>query len=79
MQCSVALGFAALAVGDVRIGGDVTVRKWVPTARPVDPGKGFFSADLPGGRAAQVLHIGSYDSMQQTYGQLMGWLGEQGL
>jgi len=34
---------------------------------------------LPGGRAAQILHVGTYDAMEQTYGRLMSWMGEQGL
>lgn len=34
---------------------------------------------LPGGRAAQVTHVGSYDSMMGTYDVLMTWMREQGL
>lgn len=57
----------------------------------VDVGAGFPSASLPadadgvtgemlpGGRAAQVLHLGSYDTLSKTYDRLMPWLAEQGL
>jgi len=34
---------------------------------------------LPGGRAAQIVHVGSYDSMGQTYSRLMAWLAQQEL
>lgn len=50
-----------------------------PTAVAISPDAGVSAETLPGGRAAQVLHVGSYDSMQQTYGRLMAWLAEQGL
>lgn len=34
---------------------------------------------LPGGRAVEVLHVGSYDSLAQTYERLMGWMQERHL
>lgn len=57
----------------------VDVGAGFPTDRAVDSEAGVEAITLPGGRAAQVLHVGSYDQMQATYGLLMGWLGEQGL
>ncbi|MDF1477628.1 GyrI-like domain-containing protein [Leifsonia sp. H3M29-4] len=57
----------------------------------VDVGAGFPSASLPtdaegvtgtmlpGGRAARVVHFGSYDTLSETYGRLMSWLAEEGL
>lgn len=50
-----------------------------PTAAPVAPDAGVTAETLPGGRAAQVLHVGTYDAMQATYGRLTAWLAEQGL
>jgi effector-binding domain-containing protein len=38
-----------------------------------------YAERLPAGRAAQVMHTGSYDSMEQTYGRLMAWVQQQGL
>jgi effector-binding domain-containing protein len=59
----------------------VDVAAGFPTAQPVadDDGAGITSVSLPGGRAVQILHMGSYDSMEQTYARLMAWVGEQGL
>jgi effector-binding domain-containing protein len=37
------------------------------------------ASELPGGRAARLLHVGSYDSLEQAYGRIVTWLGEQGL
>ena len=34
---------------------------------------------LPAGRAAQLLHIGSYDDLAGSYDVLMRWMQEQGL
>ena len=34
---------------------------------------------LPGGRAVQVLHIGSYDEMGQVYAALESWMREHDL
>ncbi len=57
----------------------VDVAAGFPTAGTVKPGGGVTAANLPGGRAAQVLHRGPYDTMGQTYHRLMAWLAEQGL
>lgn len=50
-----------------------------PTAQPVATSGNVFAMMLPGGRAVQMLHIGSYDSLGQSYERLMAWVGEQGL
>ena len=34
---------------------------------------------LPGGGIAQVLHVGSYGQLEETYGRLTPWLAGQGL
>ena len=57
----------------------VEVAAGFPTDRPVKAENGVIAETLPGGRAAQVLHVGSYDSMQQTYSRLMAWLEDQKL
>ena len=49
------------------------VQKPVSDAGPVHPGK------LPGGKCAHGMHIGPYDTMKETYGQLMKWVGAQQL
>jgi effector-binding domain-containing protein len=50
-----------------------------PTDRPIDADDGVIAFTLPGGRAAQVLHVGPYDQMEATYNALMAWSAEQGL
>ncbi len=50
-----------------------------PTGGLVEATGSVTSDTLPGGRAAQVMHVGSYDSLSETYGRLMTWLDEQGL
>lgn len=57
----------------------VDIAAGFPTAGPVSPADGVTASELPGGRAARLLHVGSYDSLGQAYGRLVGWLGEQGL
>ena len=52
----------------------VDVAAGFPTDRSVNAADGVSAETLPGGRAAQILHVGSYDSIQQTYGRLMTWL-----
>lgn len=57
----------------------VDVGAGFPTDRPVEAADGVTPDTLPGGRAAQVLHVGTYDAMEATYGRLMAWVGDQGL
>lgn len=57
----------------------VDVAGGFPTAGPVAADAGITNADLPGGRAVQVLHLGPYDTLERTYARLMSWFTEQGL
>lgn len=57
----------------------VDVAAGFPTDRPVNAEDGVIAETLPGGRAAQIVHVGSYDSLQQTYGRLTSWLEDQKL
>ncbi len=57
----------------------VDVGAGFPTDRLVTPAGGVTAETLPGGRIAQVLHVGSYDQMEATYGRLTTWLAAQGL
>lgn len=34
---------------------------------------------LPGGRAVRAMHIGPYDTLERTYGELRRWMSERGL
>lgn len=42
-------------------------------------GSGVQTAELPGGRAVQVVHRGPYDELSRTYERLMDWMREQQL
>lgn len=57
----------------------VDVAAGFPTTGPVTPADGVSASELPGGRAAQLLHVGFYDSLEQAYGRMMEWLSDQGL
>lgn len=57
----------------------VDVAAGFPSATAAAPEDGVSPFTLPGGRAARVLHRGSYDTLTTTYGALTEWLREQGL
>jgi effector-binding domain-containing protein len=43
-------------------------------------GKGeVLGCELPAGRVATCMHVGSYESIEATYTRLMGWIREQHL
>lgn len=60
-------------------GDTVDVAAGFPTERPVDSDAGVQPLALPGGRAVQLLHAGTYDALQEAYGRLMAWMGAEGL
>jgi effector-binding domain-containing protein len=35
--------------------------------------------DLPGGRAVTAIHVGPYERLEETYGELMAWAQSEGL
>lgn len=43
------------------------------------PGDEAHRLVLPGGRAIEALHIGSYDAMEQSYSELESWMKDEGL
>lgn len=59
-------------------GETVDVAAGFPTERTAVDAGDVTAVTLPGGRAAQVLHTGSYDDLADTYGRLVRWLGERG-
>ncbi len=40
---------------------------------------GVTAGTLPGGRVVEAVHVGPFDTMQQTYDELRAWVGSQGL
>lgn len=57
----------------------VDVGAGFPTAGPLSQDDDVVALTLPGGRAVQVLHEGTYEGMALTYDRLMRWVAEQEL
>jgi effector-binding domain-containing protein len=51
-----------------------------PVAEPVEapPGE-LVNGTLPAARALEVIHVGAYDTLQETYTQIEAWLQERDL
>ena len=60
-------------------GETVDVEAGFPVATPVDDTEGVVSSTLPGGPAVEAVHIGPYDTMTGTYGEMEAWMAEQGV
>lgn len=60
-------------------GETVAVAVGFPVAGRLEPSGEVEPMDLPGGRAVRGIHVGSYDSLGQTYEELVAWATEQGL
>ncbi len=56
----------------------VTVEAGFPVSKPVDPAGDAHPFVLPGGRVIRAVHVGPYDTMEQTYAELQAWMDEQG-
>ena len=50
-----------------------------PIAEPITTTNGSVVTTLPGGPAITTVHTGTYDTMTETYAELMKWLEEQDL
>jgi effector-binding domain-containing protein len=60
-------------------GAMVEVEAGFPTERPITPVGEVVASELPGGRIATALHVGSYETLDQTYADLLAWVRAQGL
>jgi effector-binding domain-containing protein len=49
-----------------------------PVMRPAPHVGRVYPGQLPGGRIASIVHVGSYEALAETYGHLEGWLAEAG-
>ncbi len=52
----------------------VDVEVGFPVASPVEPTGDVVPSTLPGGRAVEAVHVGPYDTMVETYGQVEQWM-----
>jgi effector-binding domain-containing protein len=57
----------------------VTVEVGFPVSAPAEAHGEAHRLVLPGGRTVQTIHVGPYDTLERTYGDLLAWMTEQGL
>jgi effector-binding domain-containing protein len=57
----------------------VDVEAGFPVASVVEVGDEVEPGVLPAGRAAEAVHVGSYDTLSQTYDEVVRWVQEQGM
>jgi effector-binding domain-containing protein len=60
-------------------GESADVTAGFPVRTPAAPEGGLVLAALPGGEVVQTVHVGPYDELAATYGELSGWIAERGL
>lgn len=56
----------------------VEVAAGFPTARMVEPADGVEPLELPAATAAVTVHVGPFDQLARTYGELEAWMRERG-
>lgn len=56
----------------------IDVEVGFPTDRPVQADRGVDVGTLPAGRVARMVHQGSFESLGDSWQQLVGWLIGQG-
>ena len=57
----------------------VDVEAGFPLSRPIEASGPVTPSSLPGGRVVTALHVGPYDTLDQTYAELTAWMSEQSL
>lgn len=57
----------------------VAVEAGFPVSAPAGSHGNAHRLVLTGGRAVQAVHVGTYDTMENTYRDLQSWMAEQGL
>jgi len=60
-------------------GETVEVAAGFPASGTVTPSGDVTPMELPGGRAVRGVHVGSYETLERTYGELLEWARAQGL
>jgi effector-binding domain-containing protein len=50
-----------------------------PVQRTMTPVDGITPGTLPGGRTVRAVHVGPYDTLGQTYDDMLTWMKQQGL
>lgn len=57
----------------------VVVEAGFPVSAPVEPPAPAHRLVLPGGRAVQAVHVGPYDTLEQTHAALESWMADHDL
>jgi effector-binding domain-containing protein len=60
-------------------GDTVDLEVGFPVHQPVSPEGHVRPGSLPAGRAARLIHAGSYDELADSWGRLGTWIAAQGL
>lgn len=57
----------------------VDVEAGFPVSQPIAPAGEVVPGVLPGGRVVEAMHVGPYDTIQDTYAELRRYFAEHGL
>lgn len=57
----------------------VDVEAGVPVPAPIAETDRVVPSALPSGRVVEAIHVGPYDTMERTYGEIMQWMQQHGL
>jgi effector-binding domain-containing protein len=57
----------------------VDVEAGFPASAAITASGDVVPGTLPGGRVAEATHVGPYDTIQQTYGELQRYVADAGL
>ncbi len=57
----------------------VEISAGMPVAAPIETSGEVEAIELPAGRAVRGIHVGPYDTLGQTYGELQAWMIGEGL
>jgi effector-binding domain-containing protein len=60
-------------------GGVADVEAGFPVSGAISDADGVIAGTLPGGKVVEAMHVGPYDTMQQTYEEVMRFVAERGL
>lgn len=68
----------AFALYHAPVGETVDLEVGFPIGDHLTEVDGVRPGTLPGGRAAHLVHLGSYDGLGESWGKLTSWMTEQG-
>jgi effector-binding domain-containing protein len=57
----------------------VDVEAGFPVSSRIEDSDGVVASTLPGGRAAEAVHVGPYETLARTYAEIEQWMLGQGL